>query len=86
MEPTSEQAVISVTRYRDSHGEPTCAVSFPEGKVCQFYLTQRLGCNETCLFANKDGRYWEQLKRRGLEVGGTLIPLEGCPVWVEEGK
>ena len=34
---------LPVIRYRDKAGNPTCAVDFETGDVCQFYRTQRLG-------------------------------------------
>jgi hypothetical protein len=70
---------IQVRRYRDAKGNPTCAVNFPAGKVCIFYMTQRFGCNETCFFANDAGKRREELKRR--DGKGMLIPLRQCPVW-----
>ena len=77
---TEELHHITVTRYYDADGNPTCAADFPTGKVCQFYTTQRFGCNETCLFAGNFGKYRETLGRRK-GGDGTLIPINSCPVW-----
>ena len=77
-----EQFSLVVTRYRDKDGQPTCAVDFNAGRVCTFYATQRFGCDETCIFANKEWRYWQSLIRRDLG-SGSLIPLACCPLWSE---
>ena len=78
-----EQFALVVTRYRDKAGNPTCAVDFNAGRVCAFYATQRFGCDETCIFANKEWRYWQSLIRRDLG-SGSLIPLACCPLWSGE--
>jgi len=77
---TSEAFLMPVTRYKDKAGNPTCATDFNAGHVCQFYSTQRFGCDETCLFANKEFRYWQSLNRRD-GGNGSLIPLRSCPLW-----
>jgi len=74
---------MPVDRYRDDDGNPCCAKDFKEGQVCPFYQTQRFGANETCLFAEDNGRYRESMKRRK-DGNGTLIPLKTCPVWKGE--
>lgn len=80
----TETTNISVTRHRDCDGEPTCALDFPAGKVCQFYVAQRFGLHETCLFASKSSHLWHPLERRK-DGMGTLIPLDTCPVWPSAG-
>jgi hypothetical protein len=83
----NEQHTITVTRYRDSAGQPTCAKDFPGGHVCVFYRTQRMGASETCVFAADHGRFTETLRRRpGRDKpgAGSLIPLSSCPVWSEK--
>lgn len=72
---------IVVDRYYDHDGNPTCAINFPCGEVCKFYRTQRMGCNETCVFANNVNGYMEVLNRRGNAQEGSLIPLPYCPIW-----
>jgi len=77
---TEEPGHLPITRYRDEDGQPTCASDFQQGRVCIFYATQKLGCLETCWFADKEGRRWEPMQRRnGGE--GTLVPLRTCPLW-----
>lgn len=80
---SDEQFSLVVTRYRDSSSQPTCAADFNAGRVCMFYATQRFGCDETCLFANKEFRYWQSLNRRD-NGKGSLIPLACCPLWSVE--
>ena len=74
-----ELVTLRVTRYRDPAGNPTCAVNFPANQVCWFYMSQRMGCHETCFFANKEGKYWEALYRS--KDTGMLVPLKQCPIW-----
>ena len=77
----TEYATITVVKYRDADGLPTCAANFINDKVCKFYTTQRFGMNETCCVAgDKSGEYWEVIKRRGNGCG-FLEPLKNCPVW-----
>lgn len=80
---TDEQFALVVTRYRDKAGQPTCAADFNAGRVCEFYCTQKFGCAETCLFANKEFRYWQEIGRRD-GGAGSLIPLACCPLWSGE--
>ena len=84
---TAETVQLGVVRYRDAAGNPTCAVDFEAGLVCRFYTTQRFGCNETCVFADKTGTrgIWQAMRRRG-DGNGTLIPLAACPVWPNVGS
>jgi len=77
---TEEPVRVTLVRYRDAEGNPTCAVDFQSGRVCMFYATQRLGCHETCWFADKDARFWATLQRRN-GGKGTLVPLSTCPLW-----
>lgn len=81
---SEEHHQITVTRYRDPAGNPTCAADFTSDplKVCMFYRTQRFGCSETCVFAREVGHkgYTEMLGRRKKGMG-SLIPLDNCPVW-----
>ena len=79
-----EKVNIECVRYKDKENNPTCACNFETGEVCQFYRTQRFGCNETCLFASEINYrgLTEIIHRRG-NGQGTLIPLENCPLWKE---
>ena len=77
-----ETKTIEVPVYRDREGNPTCAKDFTTGAVCQFYRTQRMGCHETCVFAENAGRYAASMLRRG-DIG-SLIPLNTCPLWPSE--
>ena len=47
----------------------TCAESFPEGKVCKFLTTRKLGLVDVCCINNKD------VDRGDL---GWLEPVKGC--------
>lgn len=82
---TDEQFPLVVTRYRDKAGNPTCAADFNAGMVCEFYCTQKFGCSETCLFANREFRYWQEINRRD-GGAGSLIPLACCPLWNGENE
>jgi hypothetical protein len=82
---------LPVFRYRDQAGNPTCAADFEIGDVCKFYRTQRMGCGETCVFAEtrEGSRYAQSMDRRDGVQGpgmGTLIPGAWCPVWPQNDK
>ena len=49
----SEQHQITINRYRDRDGNPTCAKDFEAGEVCLFYGTYSSGCRETCWLLSK---------------------------------
>jgi len=71
---------IDVETFFDADGNRTCATNFADGHVCKFYRTQRFGTLETCLFAPQQNKYAEQLKRRGADDKGSLIPADWCPI------
>ena len=74
----SEFATITMLRYRDPSGRPTCAADFDKGDVCRFYGTQRLSTHEVCFACgDKSRRVWEGMPR----IDGYLRPLKDCPVW-----
>jgi hypothetical protein len=84
---TEEEVKIAFIRYRDDDGEPTCAINFQTGIVCSFYRTQRMGCNETCIFSPDDGvRGLLTVLERRKNGNGSLIPGEWCPIWNEQPK
>lgn len=76
----SEHHQITITRYRDPDGYPTCAKDFTTGEVCVFYGSYSFGCRETCWFADQTARKWQPLNRRK-RGQGSLIPHDKCPVW-----
>jgi len=82
-EITKEVAYIEVVRYRDKDGKPTCAKNFDTGEVCLFYTAQRFGTHEACWFSDKSGKFWETMRRRNDGIG-SLIPLNNCPLWLDE--
>jgi hypothetical protein len=75
---TEETHQMTLTRYRDKDGKPTCANDFTCGKVCMFYRTSHYGQNETCVF--DESAYHLGMNRRDKGIG-SLIPLSNCPVW-----
>lgn len=77
-----ETFALNLKRYRDSQGKPACAKNFETGDVCIFYRTQRLGCSETCVFADDmSGSYLSVTMVRRNNGEGSLIPLNTCPIW-----
>lgn len=58
---------IDIKAYIDKNNNPCCAESFYDNKVCIFYRTSRMGCNEICIFLD------QLLERRG-SGEGTLRP------------
>jgi hypothetical protein len=83
MKHTEEPHQLTLTRYRDKDGKPTCATDFPCGKVCMFYRTSHFGQNETCVFDTSDRQSGMTRRNDGI---GSLIPLTTCPVWAGEAK
>lgn len=65
--------VIEVRAFREG-GQPTCALNFQEGRVCQFAGSRHFGLIKTCLALGQDLFYPE---------GDNPFsrPLAGCPVW-----
>ena len=77
-----EKVTLTFDRYRDNDGNPTCAVNFKTGEICQFYATQRFGINETCIFAPPSWRGTTSIMERRPN-DGTLIPGDWCPLFKE---
>jgi hypothetical protein len=69
-----ESVSLTLTRYRDGFGKPTCAVDFTKDGICQFYRTSNFGTVETCAFAEPGQRQ----RRRGSDGSGYLIPGPYC--------
>ena len=67
-------------------GSPMCATDFNNGKVCQFYRTQRFGTIETCLFAPPGYRGMSESLPRSKNGQGVLIPGGWCPIWKVSDK
>jgi hypothetical protein len=75
----SEVSTISITRYRDKDGLPTCAINFKAGAVCKFLTTDRFGTAEIC------GMSKVEVVRRD-EGKGYLIPTDDCIIWADEAR
>jgi hypothetical protein len=73
---TAEELQLAIERYRDADGNPACALSFKDGKICKFYYTRTFGTRESCWFGEPN-----ELLQRRKEGLGTLIPIEACPLW-----
>lgn len=82
----NEDFKLSVKRYRDKKGRPTCASNFATEEVCVFYRTERFGTNDTCVFASVNYKYKETMERYLESDGiiGCMIPLRLCPIWKDE--
>jgi len=62
-------------------GDPTCAISYENGRVCKFYRTEFFGQKETCLFAPAGALLDRHPNSKG-EIGlGYLIPGIFCLIW-----
>jgi hypothetical protein len=77
---TEIERTINVKAFIDKDNNPCCAKNFDTNEICIFYRTQRMGCNETCIFADQSGKYLQTLERRN-KGNGTLIPHLNCPIW-----
>lgn len=75
----SEVVRLPIRRYRDPDEQPTCAAHFETGDVCIFYRTCHFGTAELCALDTTDSR----LCRRD-DDRGSLIPSDGCLVWVRQ--
>lgn len=81
-----ETATMTIDRYRDKNGNPTCAINFETGDVCVFYATQKFGCTATCWFADQcSNKKWQLILRRD-NGNGSLIPLADCPIWRDKNE
>jgi hypothetical protein len=77
------EKTIPVVGFLDKNNLPTCAVNFQTGEFCSFYRTQRMGCHETCLFAEVGDRGIATMLFRRENGQGSLIPCKECPIWRE---
>lgn len=79
-----DQISLSVTRYRDKGGLPTCAADFSKDEFCWFVQSVSFGNKLKCSLPEMiDG---PPLERRGADGLGCTIPAKKCPVWKENGK
>jgi len=72
-----ETYAITVTRIRDSEGQPTCRWSEHH---CPFLITSGFGTREHCFLFEDSDKHSPQLERRDNGTG-TTIPHQQCPVW-----
>lgn len=78
IEDVEVQVSVPTKRYRTNVGDPTCANHFPEGRVCDFLITD--GSIGYCVMLG--GREGPVIKReRGTHEIGYLIPHKDCPLW-----
>ncbi len=75
---TEEIKQLEVVAYTVD-GAPTCAVSFPAKKVCQFYCEIDFGTQELCSAVHDAEGNFAQLFRRNPD--SWLIPDKRCPLW-----
>ena len=68
-----DQATITVPRYRDSNGQPTCC-SHTTAAVCPMVAWTRFGFDARCQILGAD------IERRS-DAWYALEPLPECPVW-----
>lgn len=74
---------VGAKRYRDLHGQPSCALDYLAGEACPFCRPLAHSPNEAlCVVAPGGPR---QVEQRAQADGGTLAPGPWCPLW-KEGK
>lgn len=73
-----ESVGLPVMRYRDDENLTTCATNFNTHDVCVFWRCRKFGQQEFCSWTG------DILHRRGEDGTGTLIPCDGCPMWIRE--
>lgn len=67
-----EYATISVRRFRDPAGNPTCCADHPAGKTCRFLGVTHFGTRDTCMLG----------EQQNLDsIDGYTRPDERCEVW-----
>lgn len=71
--PVSNRATITVPRYRDSNGHPTCCAHTTDA-ACPLMAWTRFGFDARCQILGAD------IERRTDELY-SLRPLPECPVW-----
>ncbi len=78
---SQKQITVTYTGYTNNNGQPTCALNFAAGEVCENFCTLRLGSLETCIFSPVENGLSIPLERRGEDQLGLLIPGDWCPLW-----
>lgn len=69
-----ETVSIQIDRYRDKDAQPTCSIGRASTETCQLMRVTNWGFVQVC------GWTHTELTRRPND--GTLIPCDGCPVWL----
>ncbi len=77
------EIVIPVERYYTINGNPTCAISINDCKVCKFLRVTRMGTGYTCIFDTGEGRRgWPPILDS--YDSDYLKPCKDCPIWNTE--
>jgi len=71
-----EQKTISVQRFRDPDGIPTCCADHLGGETCRFLGVRNFGTVDVCMMGEK-----RDLEPRS--VDGCLCPHARCEVWAK---
>ena len=71
----SEFTSISVERFRNPHGEPTCCADHVSRAACRFLGTSECGTVDICKLGDQRGLY---------RIKHWLRPDEACDVWADE--
>lgn len=66
---------VAFTIYKTPFGNPTCALDFESGEICEFLRTKWFGTVDVCA-CNPD----ESLHRDREGLGYT-VPHADCPIW-----
>ena len=69
-----ENKTISVQRFRDPNGAPTCCADHLAGEKCRFFGVRKFGTVDVCMLG-------EQRDLRDRESGFTR-PDKVCEVWM----
>lgn len=66
---------LKLNKFLDFNDNPTCSIGIMKKETCIFYKVKAFGQIEFCCFSE------ENLKRRGNNGLGTLIPDKNCVFW-----
>lgn len=79
-EPQPDETVtLTIPRYRDPDGNPTCCADYPAGRSCPFLFSTNLGATDLCS-AIMAHAFLPKLNRRD-NGEGYIEPHRDCPLW-----
>ncbi len=79
-EPQPDETVtLTIPRYRDPDGNPTCCADVASKRFCRFLFITYLGCADNCSAIMGTEMFPELTRRDNGE--GYIEPHRDCPLW-----